>query len=62
MNIDQLKQRLAETNFIVTHHSDLSKAYLREVFLIEQAIANQESAKSNEVLEAVNPEDNEEQH
>lgn len=53
--LQQLQQRHAEVSFIIKHHEDLSKAYVRELIFIEQSIA-QEQQQSEKQAEEVSSE------
>lgn len=52
MTKEQAVQKYHELTFLTKHHEELSKAYLRESIILEQAIRNaeeQEAQVSNEV-------------
>lgn len=53
-NLDQLKQQLGEANFLVNHHQNLLKIYLRDVIVLEQTVsqAQQETNKVSETVPA----------
>ena len=48
MTIEQAKQRYAELLFLSKHHEDLSKHYLRESILTEQAIVQAQNTAAKE--------------
>lgn len=44
ITIEQAKQRHSELSFLSKHHEELSKHYLREAILTEQAIVQAQNA------------------
>lgn len=54
ITIEQATQRFHELNFLAKHHEDLSKNYLREAVILEQAIIKAQAevgAKADEEKE-----------
>ncbi len=64
LTIEQATQRFHELNFVAKHHEDLSKNYLREAVILEQAIIKAQAevdAAEKATLEPANPDESPEE-